>query len=88
MARQDRHSDDWYIGAVTDEQARDITIGWSFLPEGITYTAQVYRDADDADWQTNPYATSIETMTVSATSEPFTLRLASGGGCAIRLQAE
>ena len=88
MARQDRHSDDWYIGAVTDEQARDITIDWSFLPEGVTYTAQLYRDADDADWQTNPYATAIETLTITNTSEPLTIHLAAAGGCALRLHAD
>ena len=84
MARQDRRSADWYIGAVNDDTPRDITLNWSFLPAG-TYTAQIYRDAPDADWQTNPYATVIETIQVADTSAPLALRLASGGGFAIRL---
>lgn len=103
MARQDRRSADWYIGAVNDDTPRDITLDWSFLfdenvettsPNRDTahtdkvYTAQIYRDAPDADWQTNPYATVIEPLQITATSAPLTLRLASGGGFAIRLKAE
>ena len=87
MARQDRHSADWYIGAVNDDDPREITLDWSFLPDG-NYTAQIYRDAPDADWQTNPYATVIETIQITGTSAPLTIRLASGGGLAIRLIAE
>ncbi len=84
MARQDRHSADWYIGAVNDDTPREVTIDWSFLPDG-NYTGQIYRDAPDADWQTNPYATVIEEQQITSTSAPLTLRLASGGGFAIRL---
>ena len=83
MARQDRHSDDWYIGAVTNEEAREITIPLAFLGEG-EWTATIYADAPDADWQTNPYATTIERRKVSA-SEELKIHLATGGGCAIRI---
>ena len=79
-ARQDRHSDDWFIGAVTNEEAREITIPLSFLGDG-EWQATIYVDAADADWLTNPYATSIETRKVSAT-DSLKIRLASGGGCA------
>ena len=82
MARQDRHSDDWYVGAVTNEDAREIAVPLIFLDEG-EWTATVYADAADADWQTNPYASSIETRTVLAT-DTLHIRLATGGGCAIR----
>lgn len=81
-ARQDRHSDAWYLGAVTNEEAREITIPLSFLGEG-EWQATVYADAADADWVTNPYASSIETRKVCAT-DTMKMRLASGGGCAIR----
>ena len=84
MARQDRHSDDWYLGAVTDEEPREITIPLSFLSEG-EWTATIYADAPDADWRTNPYATTIEKRTVHA-GEEIKIHLASGGGCAIRLE--
>lgn len=84
IARQDRHSADWYIGAVSDEQSRTITLDWSFLPDGV-FCAQIYRDAADADWKTNPYAMVIETREIRNTDAPMSLHLASGGGCAIRL---
>lgn len=83
MARQDRHSEDWYLGAVTDEAPREITIPLSFLSEG-EWTATIYADAPDADWRINPYATTIEKRTVHA-GEEIKIHLASGGGCAIRL---
>ena len=84
MARQDRHSEDWYLGAVTDEEPREITIPLSFLSEG-EWTATIYADAPDADWRTNPYATTIEKRTVHA-GEEIKIHLASGGGGAIRLE--
>ena len=82
MARQDRHSDNWYIGAVTNEEAREINIPLDFLGEG-EWQATIYADAADADWQTNPYASSIETQQMSA-DDALKIRLATGGGCAIR----
>ncbi|UTX51443.1 glycoside hydrolase family 97 protein [Candidatus Saccharibacteria bacterium TM7i] len=84
VARKDRESDDWYIGAITDENERTVTIPLSFLPEYRSYTATIYRDADDADWQSNPEAYVIDTQNVSKETT-LTLRLAPGGGCAIRL---
>ena len=68
MACQDRHSEDWYVGAITNEEAREITIPLTFLGDG-EWMATIYADAPDADWQTNPYATTIETRQVSATDE-------------------
>ena len=44
-----------------------------------TYTAEIYRDADDAHWESNPYAVTIETKTFKK-GDVFTIRLASGGG--------
>jgi alpha-glucosidase len=82
MARQDRHSDDWYIGAITNEDARDIIVPLEFLGDG-EWMATIYADAPDADWQTSPYATTIETRQVSATEE-IKIHLATGGGFAIR----
>ena len=84
MARQDRHSDDWYVGAVTNEDAREITIPLAFLGEG-EWIATIYADAPDADWQTKPYATIIEAQKVNA-AEELKIHLATGGGCAIRLE--
>ena len=86
FAREDRHSDDWYIGGTTDDEARTLTLSFSFLPQNRTYIATIYRDAEGADWQTNPYAYTIEEMEVNAETT-LPIWLASGGGFAIRLHA-
>jgi alpha-glucosidase len=86
IVRKDRKSDDWYLGSVTDEQARSLTARLDFLDANRTYTAQIYRDGDDADWQSNPQSIAIETREVKR-GDALTLRLAAGGGQAIRFIA-
>lgn len=83
IARKDRHTEDWYLGSITDENGRVLEASLSFLDPGREYVATIYRDGDDADWKTNPYSITIERKPVtSATKLP--LRLAPGGGTAIR----
>jgi len=86
VARKDRGSDDWYVGGITDEQAREVTLAFDFLEAGRDYTARIYRDADDADWATNPDAIEIETRTARR-GDRWTLRMPPGGGFAVRLEA-
>ncbi|WP_290540958.1 glycoside hydrolase family 97 protein [Alistipes sp.] len=86
FARQDRHSEDWYLGAVTDEEARTVEVALTFLKPGVSYTAQIYADGADADWKTNPYSVNYEERTLTA-SDTLTVRMASGGGCAVRFVA-
>ena len=50
IVRKDRNSDDWYLGSVTDENARTLEVKLDFLEPGRRYEAQVYRDGDGADW--------------------------------------
>ncbi len=87
FARRDRNSDDWYIGAVTDENARRVDVSLDFLDEGQRYTATVYRDGDDAHWESNPLAVEIEQTIVTA-ADSLTLPLAAGGGAAVRLELQ
>ena len=84
IVRQERDGEDWYLGAITDEEGRTLEAPLSFLPSDRAYVAEVYRDADDADWETNPHAITIERVLVDA-STVLPLRLASGGGQAVRL---
>jgi len=86
FARQERNAEDWYLGAVTDEVARDLSIPLDFMEADQTYTAQIYRDGEDADWDTNPYPIVIEERQVSA-SDVLDIYLAPGGGAAIRFVA-
>jgi alpha-glucosidase len=76
-----RRGDEWYLGAMTDENARALTLRLDFLSGGRDYTAHVYRDGDDV--ATNPQDVAHETKRVSATSA-LEARLAAGGGLAVR----
>ena len=77
---------DWYLGALTDEQARDISVPLTFLDAGKTYEAQIYRDGDAAHWADNPYDLVIEKRRVTAT-DTLNVRLAESGGVAVRFKA-
>jgi alpha-glucosidase len=83
VARKDRHSDDWYLGSITDEFGRTLTVQLGFLDPGRKYRAEIYRDGDKADWKTNPTDIVIESREVTS-ADTLTLRLAAGGGQAIR----
>lgn len=77
-----RHGSDWYIGSITNETARHVPISLDFLPEG-TYTAEIYSDAPDVAQEPNHL--TKETRTLSRT-DVLTLKLAAGGGQAMRLR--
>lgn len=81
MARKDRNSQAWYLGAITDEEARTIEINLDFL-DGFPYEAQIYKDGADADWKTNPYPLDLDFQSVDKNAS-MTLTLAPGGGTAI-----
>ncbi|MGK2927808.1 MAG: glycoside hydrolase family 97 protein, partial [Lysobacterales bacterium] len=87
FARQQRGGADWYLGAVTDEEQRELEIPLDFLAAGRRYTAQIYRDGYHANWQTNPYELVIEERPAQH-GEVLSLRLAPGGGAAVRFRAE
>ncbi|WP_133501059.1 glycoside hydrolase family 97 protein [Cognatilysobacter terrigena] len=86
IARKQRGGNDWFVGSVTDENARTLTLPLDFLDAGRRYEAQIYRDGDGADWKTNPFAFVVETKPVKR-GDVLTLKLAAGGGEAIRLKA-
>lgn len=87
VARQQRGGEDWYVGAITDEEARSLEIVLSFLPEGRQYVAEIYADADDAHWLHNPKPVAISQRAVDSATR-LSLQLAAGGGQAIRLRPE
>jgi len=84
FARKDRNSDNWYIGSITGDKGRTLDLKLDFLDEGATYRAEIYADGKDADWKTNAYAIDITSKSVTA-ADTLTLKLASGGGAAVRL---
>ncbi|MCK5776515.1 MAG: glycoside hydrolase family 97 protein [Bacteroidales bacterium] len=84
IARKDIDSDDWYLGAITDEVEREFTISLDFLGEG-QYEAQIYSDSEDTELKTAPMAYQIIKKKVTSASH-LDLKLANSGGAAIRFK--
>ncbi|HVE61264.1 MAG TPA: glycoside hydrolase family 97 protein [Chitinophagaceae bacterium] len=84
IARKEKASPNWFIGAITDENPRITTAPLSFLENDKNYVAIIYRDAANAHWQNNPMAYTVEKFIVS-NSTVLNLKLAAGGGAAISL---
>ena len=84
MARKEKGKSNWFLGAITDEQGRSFSAPLSFLGTGRQYVATIYRDADNADWQSNPEAYTIEKYIVDSKTV-LKLKLAPGGGTAVSL---
>ncbi|MEQ8472149.1 MAG: glycoside hydrolase family 97 protein [Marinoscillum sp.] len=84
-ARKQRGSDDWFLGAITDENPRDLVVSFDFLDEGKTYVAEIYEDAENASFNHNPELVDISKHLVSSTTK-HKLKLAPGGGQAIRFR--
>lgn len=82
-----RKGDEWYVGSLTDEHARGLRLPLTFLSPDRTYTAHIYADAKDADWETKPMAVRIAKVSVTS-KDTLKLKLARSGGQAIRLVPE
>ena len=81
--------DTWYIGGITDENAREFAIKLDFLQPGKTYDAIIYTDAKDAsgipDDSYNPYGYTITKKKVTSKTT-LKLRMAPCGGFAVSLR--
>jgi alpha-glucosidase len=86
IARRDRASDNWYLGSITDENTRKLSVELSFLDANRGYTAEIYRDGKDAGLTGNPESIVIEKRAVKR-GDTLELELATGGGAAIRFVA-
>ena len=85
IVRKARHGDSWFIGSITNEEARNIDVALDFLDEGATYRAMIYEDGPEADYEHNPYEMTIRQMNV-VKGDTLYLRLARSGGAAIRIE--
>jgi len=85
MARKAKGKDEFFIGAITDENARIANISFEFLPKGKTYTATIYADGDNAHYETNPQSYAIRTIKVTSKTK-LKQKLAPGGGAAISIK--
>ena len=81
-ARQERGGSDWYLGAITDENARTLDVPLSFLGKG-KWMAQIYEDTPQTSYENSPETYQYREVEVSA-KDVLSLKLATSGGCAIR----
>lgn len=85
IARKDKNSESWYVGGVSDDNARTMPLSFDFLDADKEYIATVYADAKDADYATNPEAYVIYSGKVTAKSVTE-IAMARGGGFAISIR--
>ncbi|MBA4070331.1 MAG: alpha-glucosidase [Gemmatimonas sp.] len=85
VARKTKGRDEWFVGAITDEEARTIEVALDFLPKGRAYVAEVYADGTGANWRDNPLALAISRQPVNAATR-LRIAMAAGGGQAIRIR--
>ena len=78
--------DVWYVGGITDEHAREMSVKLDFLQPGLKYEATIYADAPDADFETNPQAYTITRQTVDSNTV-LPMRMARSGGFAVSLRS-
>jgi len=83
MVRKDIDSDDWYLGSITNEETRELTVSLSFLDTGVQYNATVYRDPEAGGWKKKPEEIIIEYQSVNSQSN-LNILLPPGGGQAIK----
>ena len=86
IARKAKGSEDWFVGNTSDENGHQSVLKLDFLTPGKKYTATIYADAKDADYQNNPQAYTIKKQVVTSKSV-LKLKAARGGGYAISIKA-
>jgi alpha-glucosidase len=73
-----KHGDTWYVGSITNWDARDFTIPLNFLGQG-KYQAKIFADGADADKVATSVSVSKKTVDGNTTLH---IHLAPGGGWA------
>ena len=90
-ARQMKNGN-WVIGAITNETPRELSVRIPFYTPGKDYEMTIYKDADNADFLTNPEANVIEKAKLSSLIQTndggnyLRIKMAAGGGQAIVLK--
>jgi glucan 1,4-alpha-glucosidase len=85
IARKKKGSSDWFLGAISDEEARSQKISLRFLDPGARYEATRYMDSPDAHWKNKPAGYVIDKIIVDQQTI-LDIRMAPGGGTAIRFR--
>lgn len=82
IARQQRNSENWYVGTITNEDPRSVSIPLDFLDDNKEYNATIYGDAEGASYKDNPTAYQIQKTKVNKATV-LDMKLGAGGGAAI-----
>lgn len=82
--RKERGRDNWFVGGMTDEDARDVALKLDFLDAGASYKAVIYKDGPTAEYDKNPYSMTIDQQTVNHETI-LDLHMGKGGGFAIQI---
>jgi alpha-glucosidase len=86
VARKAKGRDEWFVGAITDEDGRTLSLPLSFLPPGRSYVAEIYADGPRANWRDHPEQVVISSRPVTSATR-LSVVLAPGGGQAIRIRS-
>lgn len=84
IARRDKATDNWFLGSITNKDARTVKLDLKFLDSNKKYKAKIFRDGKGADYETNPYPIIIEEKEVDSKTI-LSVDLARSGGVAIIL---
>lgn len=85
IARKAKGKNEWFVGSVTDENARTAVVKFDYLPKGKTYEATIYADGKDASYDKNPQSYTIRRITVTSKTV-LKQAVAPGGGFAISVK--
>ena len=85
VIRKDADSENWFLGAITNENSRELKLSLDFLSKDKNYRAIIYKDGKDAHYNKNPYSIDIMERIVTS-KETLSLQLAEGGGIAIKFE--
>lgn len=82
ITRKDRNSENWFLGSITNGDARDLNVPLNFLDKNVKYNAKIFCDGIGADYEKNPYPVKILEMEVTSKTI-LPIKLARSGGTAI-----
>lgn len=86
IARKEKGTANWFLGSITNENERNMTLTFDFLDKDKKYKAIIYSDGENAHWNNNPTSIVIQEKVIDHSSQ-LDVKLASGGGVAISILA-
>ena len=84
IARKAKGTNNWFVGGITDENARKVELKLDFLDADKKYVATLYADGKDADYKENPTSYQIKKGIVTNKTK-ISVQEARSGGFALSL---